>query len=150
MFFCFHKPIVDEKKFQHQFEAKMLRNTINSNQPIFNSYVYNNYYTKQIILKGVWKKTSRDVFSVILGFRPPRKKTKDILKMPRIYRVHKCPFFNPSFNIHRDKVKTVNSMICSLTLNKNKCIWVILQKHFNLEAEIIFSESIHIKLSFLA
>ena len=40
-------------------------------------------------------------------------------------------------------------MIYRLTLNTNKYIWVILQILLNLEAELISSESIHIKLSFL-
>ena len=45
------------------------------------------------ILNGVRKKTSRDIFIVILSFRPRRNKSKDILKQPRICRVQKCPYF---------------------------------------------------------
>ena len=36
-----------------------------------------------------------------------------------------------------------------LVLNKNKYIWVLLKKHSNLEAQLIFSKSKHIKVYFL-
>ena len=43
-------------------------------------------------------------------------------------RLQKCSNFHSSLNIIRDKVKTVNNMICILTLNKNKNIQVCLEK----------------------
>ena len=43
-------------------------------------------------------------------------KNKDILKQPRKSRVRNVLILNPSFNIRRDKAKTVNSMICTFTL----------------------------------
>ena len=78
--------------------------------------------------KGSRGKTSRDVFSFISSFRPPRNRSKDILKQPRICRVQTYLYFNPSFNIRKDKSKTVNSMICTFTL----CVLHIVyqMKHF--------------------
>ena len=107
-------------------------------------------HTQNHIYKGCMEKNPHGMFLVLTwvsGYLVIKVRT--FSNSPGYAEFKNVLIFNPSFNIHPDKVETEYSKIWRLTINTTNYIWVILQKHFLLEAELIFSESIQIKLSFL-